>query len=478
MKKIALFIVMIFAFVISCGNKEVKTDEVPTIKIISVGNGKPANYDTWIQKVNEYVEPKIGAKLELEVIPWGDWATRRNVITTSNEPFDVLFTDIGTYVNEVATGVFMPLDDLLAKPEYKELWNLIPEKYWDGVKVNGKIYSVPTYKDSSVSQYFIADKALTDKFNFDISQVKELKDLEPFFKAVKQDTGKPSLVLNFQGVYQMFTKYDDFGLGIRALTVKIDDKDAKVIRTYEDPYIMENLELLHKWYKEGIINPDAATLMENPKYRPFFMAQGWSLAGKTVWGPGNGGEVELTQYGPTVLSNGSIQGSLNAISASSEHPDKALAYLQLINTDSKLRDMFAYGEEGVTFDYVDAYGEKRIDNDPTKYAEWGVPAYTQATFFNMSISKNVEVNQWLEVKELNANAMPSPLLGFSFDSKPVQDEVANILAIVKKYEAELLTGTKEPKELVATIYKEMESVGLQKVQDEIQKQIDAFKAGK
>lgn len=479
MKKILLFIVMIITFVVSCGGKEgAKSGETPTIKIITVGNGKPANYDTWIQKVNEYVEPKIGAKVDLEVIPWGDWATRRNVITTSNEKFDILFTDIATYVNEVNIGAFLPLDELLAKPEFKDLWNLIPEKYWDGARVNGKIYSVPTYKDSSVSQYFIFDKSLTDKYGFDISTVKELKDIEPFFKAVQKDTNKPSLVLNFQGLYQMFTKYDEAGLGMKALTVKVDDADAKVISTFEDPYVLENLELLHKWYNEGMINPDAATLMENPKYRPFFIAQGWPLAAKTVWGPGNGGEVILTQYGPTVLSNGSIQGSMNAISASSENPDKALAFLQLINTDTKLRDMFAYGEEGVTFDYVDAYGEKRIDNEPGKYADWGVPAYTQGTFFNMSISKNVEVNQWLEVKELNDKAIPSVLLGFSFNSDPVLDELANIQAIYKKYEAELLTGTKEPKELIKVMLEEMKAVGFDKVKDELQKQIDEFRKNK
>lgn len=479
MKKITLFIVMLLAFVLSCGKKEeAKTEEIPTLKIVTIGNGKPGNYDTWIQKVNEYVEPKIGARIELEVVSWGDWDTRRNVITSSNEPFDILFGNSGTYVQDVTTGVYADLTELLAKDEYKELWNLIPEKYWDGVKVNGKIYSVPTYKDSSVSQYFIADKALTDKFGFDITTAKELKDLEPYFKAVKQETGKPSFILNNQGVYQMFTKYDNFSLPNNVLAVNIEDKDAKVISVFEDPYVLENLELLHKWYNEGIINPDAATTTENPKYRPFFIAQGWPLAGKTVWGPGNGGEVVLNQYGPTALSNVTVQGSLNGISASSAHPDKALAFLQLLNTDTKLRDMFAYGEEGVTFAYVDAYGEKRIDNEPGKFADWGVPAYAQATFFTMSISKNVEENQWLEVKALNDTAIPSVLLGFSFDSTPVLDEIANVQAIFKKYEAELLTGTKEPKKLIEQMLTEMKAVGLDKIKEEAQKQIDAFKSSK
>ncbi|WP_067141484.1 ABC transporter substrate-binding protein [Oceanivirga salmonicida] len=477
-KKIALAMTMGLVFV-SCGSKEEKVaEEIPTLKVINIGNGKPENYDTWIQKVNEYVEPKIGAKLEVETISWGDWGSRRSIISTSNEPFDVLFGNNNVYYNDVSTGLFISLDDLLNKPEFKALKDLIPDKYWDGVRINGKIYAVPTYKDSSITQYFVIDKKYVDKFNVKLDELKTLPDLDNLLGNIKKETGKPSYILDREGATQIFNNYDKFGLAFDGLAVHIDDKEMKVVNVFEQADILKDLEYLHKWYKEGIINPDAATTTERPKYAPFFIAQGWPLAAKTVWGPQIGAEVLLAQYGPTIVSNGTIQGSLNSISSSSTSPEKALAFLQLINTDTKLRDMFAYGEEGVNFEYVEAFGEQRISRNDAKFKGWPMAAYAQGTFFNMTITNDVEENQWKEVEKLNEEAKPSVLLGFTFNVEPVQDEIFAVLGVYNKYKAELLTGVHEPKAKIAQMLEEMNKVGLQKIKEEAQKQIDEFKKTK
>ncbi len=56
--------------------------EIVNLKWITIGNGMPTNYDSWIASVNEYIGEKIGVNLEMEVISWGDWGTRRNVIVS------------------------------------------------------------------------------------------------------------------------------------------------------------------------------------------------------------------------------------------------------------------------------------------------------------------------------------------------------------------------------------------------------------
>ena len=79
----------------------------PTLKWVTVGSGMPKNYNAWVQKVNEYIEPKIGAKVDVEVIGWGDWDTRRNIIITSNEPFDIIFGNDGTFLNDITLGALL-----------------------------------------------------------------------------------------------------------------------------------------------------------------------------------------------------------------------------------------------------------------------------------------------------------------------------------------------------------------------------------
>ena len=132
----------------SSSSKSDAKDEVVTLKWIQVGNGMPKDYDEWLAQINPYLEEKIGVNVDMEIVPWGDWDNRRSVITNSGEYFDILFTDQNRYSSEVNTGALMDITDLL-KDNASELYDMIPEDYWKAVEVNGKIYGVPTYKDSS-----------------------------------------------------------------------------------------------------------------------------------------------------------------------------------------------------------------------------------------------------------------------------------------------------------------------------------------
>ena len=90
-------------------------EEVPTIKIITLGNGQPENYEAWIAKLNPYVEEKIGCKLEVECIGWGDWGNRRSVIINSGEAYDVIFGDSGNLRSDVEIGAYLDITDMLAE---------------------------------------------------------------------------------------------------------------------------------------------------------------------------------------------------------------------------------------------------------------------------------------------------------------------------------------------------------------------------
>ena len=53
------------------GKEDVGEGGIVNLKWVTIGNGMPKNYDSWIAKVNEYIGPEIGVNLEMEVIPWG-----------------------------------------------------------------------------------------------------------------------------------------------------------------------------------------------------------------------------------------------------------------------------------------------------------------------------------------------------------------------------------------------------------------------
>ena len=465
------FLSLILALcMVLCMTAFAAAEEVPTIKIITLGNGQPENYDAWIAHLNPYIEEKIGCKLEVECIGWGDWGSRRSVIINTNEAYDVIFGDSGNLRKDVEIGAYLDITDKLA--EYAPgLVELIPAGYWDACRVNGRIYGVPTYKDSSITQYFVWDVEVLKELGLEEAAMNchTIQEATPLLQKIKEAKGEPSFPVTKDGVSQIPFIFDGFGAGVRGIGVRYNDKEAKVVKIFEEEDIMAQLKEVRGWYESGIINADAPNLAEGPTYKACFLAQGWSLAAKTVWGPNMGKELVAYTFGPTILSNDSVLGSVNFVSVNSKHPDKALAYLNLINTDSKVRDAFYYGLEGDNFTYTE---DGRVKKNPDR--SWGLAGYTQGTFFNVSMLDTDTVNQWDEVHELNDAAEPSVLLGFAFDASEVSDQINNCSVIWDRYHRELLTGSVDPETAVKTMYEEMEAEGLSEIIAEAQRQIDAF----
>ena len=447
------------------GNESGGGEDVVTLKWIQVGNEMPDNYDAWQKNINEYLAEKIGVNIDVEVVPWGDWDNRRSVIVNSGEYFDILFTDGSKYASEVGLGAFLDITDLV-KEKTPKLYESMPQNYWDAVSVNGKIYSVPTYKDSSATQYMIWDKELADKYNIDYNNIHTFEEADAGLKKIKDGEGITPFISDKRGMESVIANYDQMGAGLPPLGVYYDDVSYKVVSVFEQEDVLKQLDMLHKWYSEGILNADAPTLDEAPNYRAFYLAQGWSGAAKTTWGPKMGTEAVAVQYGKTIVSNSTVRGSLNGIYSGTKYPEKCLEFLELVNTDSKVRDAFYYGLEGENFQYTEDGKIEKLDN------EWSMAGYTQGTFFNVTQLAEEEINQWEEVKELNATATPSVLLGFNLDTSKIETELANCRAVYEKYKSELLTGAKEPRKLVKTIREELDAAGFETILEEAQTQVN------
>jgi len=257
-----------------------------------------------------------------------------------------------------------------------------------------------------------------------------------------------------------------------AIGVSYYDDSGKVVCTFEQQDVMDQLKVLHEWMGNGYINSDAATASEATGMCGLGISQGWPSAAKG-WGDGRGAEVVVSQFGDTVVSNDTIQGSMACISASSTHQLEALKVIELVSTDNKFRDMLYYGEEGVNFDYVTgSNGEQRvhkINND------WTLAGYTQGTFMTVTPTEDVDVNPYTtEVMQQNENALSSVALGFSFDKTPVADQIAACQAIFEEYKGLLQTGDGDPEKYVPEMMGRMRDSGFDDIINEAQTQLDAF----
>jgi putative aldouronate transport system substrate-binding protein len=104
--------------------------------------------------------------------------------------------------------------------------------------------------------------------------------------------------------------------------------------------------------------------------------------------------------------------------------------------------------------------------------------YTQGTFFTVTPIETDTNDQWGEIKALNEQAISSVMLGFTFDTTEVNDQLANCREIWLRYRSEVMTGVKDPAEVVPQIKEELMQAGWQEVMDAAQTQVDEFLAAK
>ncbi len=455
-----------------------------------VGNGQPSNYDEAKKVLDEYSAEKIGVKLDLHCIAWGEWDQRRTSMLNSNEQFDIMFENQVDYVKYANYGSFEDITDMV-KNETPDLYAATDELLWKGVSVNGKIYGVPSVKDNAQVQMFAFDASLVDKLGLKdaVDNCDSIQDLEPILSAMKPELeaqGKDPYPLPLnqnEGLPGLIgTLYDGLAMGLPPVGVSLKDHSTKVVSVFEQEDIKQDLATLHDYYQKGYINSNANTLTESPTYKAVMTAQGWEGA-EVGWAFNNGvDEYYAKRYRGPFMTSETIQGSVNCIGSGSDKKAEALKYLELINTDSTFRNMLAYGIEGTNWEYVDDEKDTVVKlND-----EWGLASYTQGSYMilapqladaSMKETHPELGKQYSEtVANYNEQALsdPSPLLGFVFDSSNYATQVANCNNVWMKYRNDLWTGASDPDEILPQMIAELKQNGMDDLIAAAQEQIDTF----
>ena len=84
-------------------------------------------------------------------------------------------------------------------------------------------------------------------------------------------------------------------------------------------------------------------------------------------------------------------------------------------------------------------------------------------------------NLWDILKKANAAATKSPIFGFSFNPDPVKNEMSAIQNVKDEFVPHLFVGEVDVDSTLAKMNDKLNASGLDKVINEMQKQIDAWK---
>lgn len=444
----------------------------------------PKKTDRVIPELNRMSAEDIGVEIDFK---WttGDDQKLKTMMATGGD-FDIAFT-CSWFANYVLAAQNGQLADLTEKVRTvtPRLYDYIPEIVWEGAKVNGRIYAVPTYKDTAAAQYWTANK----EYVIDGAQAEKefmaanekASSVTPLLEKVKAyaDAGHPypnnskaAFNYNWAGLNGYATGWDTLGMDNLRLGVKISSDEIKVLPQWEDAEMLDTFNTLKMWFDNGYVNKDALTLEKEPEFIIVGTAQGWDGA-EAVWGNKKPYTVVINKkYGP-IYTTAAIQGSMNGISPNSKNVDKALKYLEYANTDKDYRNMLAYGIEGENWRLTDEGNVETINDD------WSPGAFSQASFFEMIPAAPAPADMYKKLKLINDSAEASPLVGFVPNTQPVKNDVTACTTIIDKYSKRLQTGDiKDVRATCQQAMKELRAAGYAKILAELQKQVDAFVAGR
>ncbi|MDF2925070.1 MAG: transporter substrate-binding protein [Paenibacillaceae bacterium] len=436
---------------------------------------------------NKILQEKLNVTLKLVMFDYGSYNQKMQLKAASGEEFDLAFSSyswLNKYPEGVSKGMFVELDDLLAKyaPEY---YASIPAKYWDAARINGKIYGALNYQVYASSKGFMVQKALADKYGLDYKNVTSLKQVEDFLAKVK--AGEPDIT-PFGADKLGIIDLNNFGKDQKEhwdanrnhLVMKIGDPSFKLQTLDDQEYRSDfeaNIGKVREWYQQGFMRKDVASVQNLNQE----LAGGKYAMWTATYKPG--GDVELSaklgfevvqfQYVKPVATAGSIMSTLTTISKTSKNPERAMMLLNLVNTDKELYNLLAYGIENKHY-------KKEADGTVSKVeggGYWPNISWAMGNQFNAYIIKGMSPTVWEETKKYNEEAVVSPLVGFNADVESLKSVIANVNAVNDEMKSSLYTGTVDPAQYLPQYYEKLRKADPDgKIRTEIQKQLDQWVA--
>jgi len=424
-----------------------------TLDIYWVGAGDNPEIRADVEAaINEYIEPLIDAHVSFHIVPWDDWKTDVVDVLVDKDArkkvkMDLVFTaDWEFYSDLQEAGALLELDDLLETQAPETFESL--KGYWDGVKIKGKIYGVPTNKELCVPMGFLVNKTAAEAIGWDIDseegRITCTADLEPWLEKYKELYPDKYPYLMDPGSGAMGRWVDEpwindwSGMEQNALAMRMAKNedgtfDETVYSIFETPEQEEHIRLMYKWVNAGYIDPDAIYytdeghgLFGKGDYLVYTQPlKGNNIKGVEMYTQHHSKDDEDYEIGEIILQPKYIvtahsAGSMFAIPKAGEvDPDKAIAYLNLMHTDATLVNLMLFGVEGKNYTKID--GKKVVLTDTPWYTvhagAWTVGDVTlQYVLENEDPEKNDKLIAFAE------DAVKTASLGFRFNQKKVLKE--------------------------------------------------------
>jgi len=437
-----------------------------------------------------YMAERIGATIELRAIDWGAYDGQISLINASGENYDLGFTApwINNYYTNINQEYLASIGDMLPElaPNY---WASLTPETWEAARVGGGIYGGINQQifvkpfGPYIRTDIIEAVGLADAF----ASLTSYEQLDPIMAAIKEYADQDDTLTHVTYNLAQILVAENWGFDPQSsgLIVRSTDESAQVeIYSQTDEY-RQAVETIRRWYQAGYAPSDVALWSEMDAA---WVAGQYAVRVSDIVKPGGNAEVQA-RWGWAVtskalaeplLTTGGVTATLNGVSSVSANPEIAVRYLELVNSDPVFYNLLCKGIQGTHWEWADE-GQQLIRpaNGAASFGDTGYNPNTDWMFgnvFNSYYGDATQIGAWPETAELNRNARPSPILGFTFDGSSVETEVASISAVTQEFGSPLGSGTVDTAEGLERYNQAQLDAGIERVRDEMQRQIDAWKS--
>lgn len=496
-KYLAMFMltVMLCGMFTGCGGQKTAKGEDPNTvpedpyEIRWYILGTPQEDVASVEKaINDYLKDKINATVKMTVMEGGQYNEKMSAMIASGEYFDIAFCASWTldFTANATLGAFVQLDDYM-DTYLKDVKEAVPGDFLDSARVNGKLYALPAYKEVGDQLGWIYRKDIADKYGIDMTQYKTLEDFMPVAEMLKENEPSIQYPIDWDSSWSMaqwMYEYEEFSRPMQQYNIGVSyaegDDPTRIIRAEDKKSKYEEghaYKVMREYYEKGLVKKDVATASD---LRARFNS-GKTFCYVEAIKPGKA--VELSQDCPYEIAQAEITpiiekplpgiGSMMAISNTSKNPERCARFLNLLNTDSYLKNLVVHGIEGKHYERIDENTVRPFDD--TTYSMYNNTWAIGNVFIDYITTKD-DPNKLIDLKAFNENAIKREVNAFSFNPEGLELTMAEISKVYSKYGTIGALGSVEVdySAVAAEMHKELNAAGLQELIDEMQKQYTEY----
>lgn len=425
-----------------------------------------------LEKINERLSDQLQLKLDVGIIDSGNEELMKYLV--DNPDADIIYT--GDFQEALNENILLPLDELLEN-NGKDILSIIPERHMKYGQRNGKQYGLSPKIEMAVAWGVVMRTDLLEKYEIDAQKIQTWEDVEEVLETVTaRETDLYGIVADLS-----------VGLSNNIVEVEKREEGLKAVNYFESDDFREWAEMIYEWGQKGYLYDldnyrygSGATrgllyeLMREEKLFSYIVRYKPGIADQES--KNFGIKMEEIQITPATITNRFYGGEWGIYSGSS-HPEEAMEILNFLYKDKEINNLFCWGIEGEHY----LKNEEGRLIPPEKEPEipyffnrnWMMPNGYSADAWEGDL-----FDLWREVDEFNAEAEYAPDFGFWFDDMKVQVEIERCQNIIDAYLGGFLCGKFNPDEMIPRMLSELENAGIDRIIEEMQKQLDVWQSQK